>query len=210
MRSADTPATKATRDRIVAGARVVLTERGIRESTVKHVLEESGVSRRTFYQYFRSLDDLLLFLYRDFTDEMVAGMRAGMEAEADPISQVKAAIAAYLDVEQREGALLIPLQAEAIRSDSLLAPRRKAVIDDMVGLLDQGIVAALGVRLDLLLLRSMLLAVEGAVISVQAQGTFDAADRLRVELIARSIFLHTLAGWENLPRREAEPDSSVP
>lgn len=202
MRTADTPATRATRDRILDGAQAVLTRQGLRNSTVQHVLEEAGVSRRTFYQYFPSLEGVSLALYEQFTDAMARDMAARMDATSDPIERVKAAIGAYLDLQQSHGDLIVAFQAEAIGRDSPLAARREQTIDKMVTLVDRGIQESLGVKLDLLLIRSLLMAVEAAVIATQSTGTFTDADRRRVERVARAIFLHTLAGWEHLPRRE--------
>lgn len=202
MREADTPATRATRDRILEGARVVLIREGLRGATVQQVLQEASVSRRTFYQYFPSLEGLCLALYEGYTEAMTRSMAARMDAEQDPIERVKAGIAAYLDIEEEHGELLVVLQADAIGPGSILYARRKETIDEMVALVDRGIQESLGIQLDLLLLRSMLAAVEAAVISTQGQGSFTHEDRVRVEGVARSIFLHTLAGWEHLPRRE--------
>ena len=69
-----------TRQRILHGASEVVTERGIGAATVGDILEAAGVSRRTFYQHFRSKDDVLLALYVEVADNLVSVVEGGAAA----------------------------------------------------------------------------------------------------------------------------------
>ena len=203
MRQPNTPATRATRQRIVEGAREVLAQKGIRATTVQHVLESSGVSRRTFYQYFGSLENLLLHLYTQFTDQLANSMEAAIKAESDAVQRLNKAIASYLDIQETGGPLLIAMQAEAIRADSLLANQREQTLDRMVALVGRSIADTLHVHLDPLLVRNLLMGVEGSVIHMQRNGSFGPEDRARIEHITQSIWFHTLGAFPHLPK---DPD----
>jgi AcrR family transcriptional regulator len=203
MRQPNTPATRATQQRIVEGARKILARQGIRATTVQHVLESSGVSRRTFYQYFGSLENLLLHLYTEFTDQLANRMDAAIQAESDPVQRLNKAIASYLDIQESGGPLLIAMQAEAIRDDSLLAGQREQTLDRMVALVGRSIADTLQVHLDPLLVRNLLMGVEGSVIHMQRSGSFGPADRARVEHVTQSIWFHTLGAFPHLPK---DPD----
>ena len=60
--TAVSPATDGARDRrndVVLAAVTLFAERGYRETTATDIAERAGISRRTFFYYFRSKDDIL-------------------------------------------------------------------------------------------------------------------------------------------------------
>ena len=193
--------TEATEQRILEGARRVFSAQGIDDCSVQDILGEASVSRRTFYQYYRGKEGVLVALYDEHTEQMVQHMRRAVEGAEDPARKVMAGIEAYLD-RQVEGGPLLRMLQERAPSDPQLAPLREQTLDRIVELLDEGVVAALGLRLDPLVYRGLLIGGEGLVLHVQRGGSFGPDEKARVLSIMGPMYLNTLAAGAMLPQRD--------
>ncbi|MCP4804038.1 MAG: TetR/AcrR family transcriptional regulator [Proteobacteria bacterium] len=191
----------STRDRILRGAGVALREHGLDACSVQAVLSASDVSRRTFYQYFKSKDDLLLALYSERLGGLVGRMRRAVDGETDGIGRIRAALTAYADFQIEGGALQRSLQALAVGEESLLAPMRERTLDQLVELLDTEVEKELGYGLDPLVFRNLLLGAEGLVLHAQASGGFGESEKERILAVLLPAYLNTLGGPIPLPRR---------
>jgi AcrR family transcriptional regulator len=128
--------TEQTRARIVTSAARVFAEQGIGPTTVQHLLEAGGVSRRTFYQYFQSKEDVLAAVYESVVGALEQRVAHRISATPDPVQKVTSTVDEWLDVQTEGGAFFVALQAEAVRPDSLLHPRREravAALADAIG-----------------------------------------------------------------------------
>ena len=86
------------RQRIAAGMIQIVVERGYAATTVTNVVAAAGVSRRTFYNYYRDKQDAFFDVYRQVTDFLCEAMAdAGRVAKGGWASRVRAELAALLD-----------------------------------------------------------------------------------------------------------------
>ena len=191
----------STRDRILRGAESALREHGLDACSVQLVLDAAKVSRRTYYQYFKSKDDLLFALYSERLGGLVGRMRAAVQSETDGIARVRAALTAYMDFQIEGGSLQRSLQAVAVSAESILAPTREETLDQIVDLLDEGVRDALDKSFDPLVYRHLLLGAEGLVLHAQAQGGFGDAEKERILAVLVPAYLNTLGGPIPLPTR---------
>ncbi len=191
---------RASWGRLIDGARSVIVERGTRGVTVQHVLDAAGVSRRTYYQHFKNVEDVLLALYEITTEALVAGIRRAIESEPNPLLQVQAGTDAFLDHQEQGGTLLILLQAEAVRPDSRLADRRDQTLSAIVEVLDGAVHRAIGVKLDPYVYRTLLMGIEGLVIHIERKGSFDRADREHVGTLMKAMLLSTIVSSDHMPK----------
>jgi len=199
MLTGSTPRTRATRARILEGAARAVAGRGLRATTVQDILGEASVSRRTFYQYFGNLEQALDALYELATDELIAAVHKSADPDIPPRARIAAGVRAYLDVQRSGGALLFALQAEAIRPDSLLAPRRERTLDALVAQVEEAVYEALEARMDPYVWRGLLIGIEGLVLFTQRGGRFTDEDRERLESVMTGMFLALLVSRELLP-----------
>jgi len=90
------------RERLLNGVVEAVAERGYNATTIGAITEAAGISRRTFYEHFEGKQDCFLAAY-EMIDEHV---RAEMLAAGDPAEpwpdQVRARLAALLDVLARD------------------------------------------------------------------------------------------------------------
>ena len=94
-----------TRDRILHGAAAAAVTRGLRAVTVQDVLAAASVSRRTFYQYFPSIEGVLCDLYIEQTAELLEQVGAAVAAKDTPQQRLRAAMDAYVDFQHAGGPL---------------------------------------------------------------------------------------------------------
>lgn len=76
-------------DRIVAAAYDLMSRHGLDGLTVRAVLKQTGVNRRTFYESFSGKDDLVLAVFEQSLRALAADCRARTAAMDDPMERLK-------------------------------------------------------------------------------------------------------------------------
>ena len=148
------------RSAILQGAAMTFAMRGVRGTSVEHILEAANVSRRTFYRHYASKEDVAVDLYRLGTELLLQACEEAVRAESDPMKQFERCIDAHLRTARGFGRLVFVLGGEAQLSESLLHVRRMEVHDRLASLFDESLRTYLGARVDPLLLRTIILALE--------------------------------------------------
>jgi AcrR family transcriptional regulator len=75
--------------KFIVAANELLLQTGKADFTVQDVVERSGMSLRSFYQYFATKDDLLLALVEEAVQGYVANIRSRIAAESDPVDKLR-------------------------------------------------------------------------------------------------------------------------
>lgn len=89
--------TDSFRDRLLDGMAASIGERGYRDTTVADIVRHARTSKRTFYDRFTSKEDCFIALLRADMEDMIDGIRAAVDPEADPEEQIRTAVGAYLE-----------------------------------------------------------------------------------------------------------------
>jgi AcrR family transcriptional regulator len=145
----------------------VFGERGAHATTVEELLAAAEVSRRTFYQSFRNKEEVLAALYEIACGMVLDAMRQAVASTKKPLDKLERCVDAYLGFNRRDAALMRVLEAEAMRPDSLLEPLRAELLERLGAILEE----SLGDRRpDPLVIRGLLLALEGVSQRVHAEG----------------------------------------
>jgi AcrR family transcriptional regulator len=86
-------------DRFVRAGIEIIKGTGDTGFTVQDVVDESGMSIRTFYLFFESKDDLLLAIHETIlSSEVEPRLRRRCDVESDPIDKIKAFIEALFEL----------------------------------------------------------------------------------------------------------------
>lgn len=94
------------RARLIEAATLVFAERGPEAAQIEHVIQQAGVSRGTFYNYFRTTDELLLAAKNALAVEMVTMVRQASDIAAPPPQRLAEGVKAFIDLIQRHPLLL--------------------------------------------------------------------------------------------------------
>jgi AcrR family transcriptional regulator len=113
----------ARRDEILDAAEICFAREGFHQSTIRHVIRESGLSAGCIYGYFPTKDDLIQAMgeRRHAHDDALLAAR---DKSADPIAALRTVAREFLADLQKEDGLRIrrvglQLWAEALRSDEV-------------------------------------------------------------------------------------------
>ena len=157
----------AVRTRVLRGGASVFAEHGVRPASVEHILKAARISRRTFYRFYNGKEDVLMELYRLGTKDLLESCRVSLADETDPLRQIEHCIDAHLASARGLGRLLFVLGGEAQRHESALHARRMQVHEELTAMLCKTPTTR---RIDPLLLRAVILALEGVTRLVLAEG----------------------------------------
>jgi AcrR family transcriptional regulator len=155
---------------ILRGAAAVFADRGVRAASVEDLLAAAGVSRRTYYRLYQSKEDVAVALYHLGTEGLLDACRQAVSRETEPLKQLQGCIDAHLRNAHDLGRLVFVLGGEAQRLESSLHARRMEVHDVLVAMLHEGTPTRGGRRVDPLLLRALVLALEGVTRIVLEEG----------------------------------------
>ncbi len=109
---------QATRDKLVAAAREVFSDRGFAGTRMGDLADAAGVAHGTVYTYFATKEEVLLAVLADVREDLNAAMT--MPTVRDPIGRIESANRAYLDG-YRSHAQLLQVAQEAAAGDDRFA-----------------------------------------------------------------------------------------
>lgn len=111
------------RERLLNGVVEAVAEHGFNETTIGKITDAAKISRRTFYEYFASKEDCFLTAY-EMIDAHVRGSMLAVSAPAEPWpEQVRARLAALLDVLSRDLAVARFFLVEPLAAGGEIAAR---------------------------------------------------------------------------------------
>jgi AcrR family transcriptional regulator len=169
------------RNMIMFGATRVFAMNGFRNVSVEDLLEAGQVSRRTFYRFFKSKEDVALAMYTLGTSSLLEACRRAIAAETDLLGQLERCIDIHLSNARTMGRLVYVLGGEAQSLESPLHPRRMEVHDLLVAMFRESEESK---KVDPLFIRTLIFALEQIVRTVLEQG--DEGRRVSAESIARA------------------------
>lgn len=98
--------------RFLDAAAALITEKSTMDFTVHDVVERSGLSLRSFYQYFDGKHELLLALYEDALRRVTQQIDAAASAHRDPVDALRTAVQLLFELSRPDTAARRPLFTE--------------------------------------------------------------------------------------------------
>jgi AcrR family transcriptional regulator len=117
------------RGRLLDAIARVVADKGYGATTVADVIEDAGVSRKTFYEHFRDKEDCFLAAYDAGVEILLATMRAADAGLSDPLDRTRARVRAYLETLAAEPAFARTFLIEVGAAGPRAIERRHAVHD---------------------------------------------------------------------------------
>ncbi|MEN2514104.1 TetR/AcrR family transcriptional regulator [Gordonia polyisoprenivorans] len=91
---------------ILQAMRELLVEESLADVSVAKILEKSGISRASFYFYFRSKEDAFVVLFREAAADIVAGLRGLADIDRDEPERLLAQVGEWLNLEGFAGPVI--------------------------------------------------------------------------------------------------------
>ena len=158
---------------ILAGAAQVFAEQGTRSVPVEALLTAAGVSRRTFYRFYKGKEPVMEALYVLGIDALLSASRYRTRGAEGPIQAFGRCVDAYLGNAKAMGRLVYVLGGEAQNQESSLYAHRIGALDALVAILVES-TREQGIDADPWVFRSLFLALES-----MTRATLQAADEGR-------------------------------
>lgn len=120
---------------ILDAAEALLAQRPFRELNVDELMARTGMTRSSFYHYFRSLDEVAIALMRRVQGEMMAAAAPWLrtEYEGDPAVGVEQGIRASAEVFARHGPVLAAIHEASFHHEAVQRVWREGVLEDWIG-----------------------------------------------------------------------------
>ena len=126
------------RQRLIASFTQLVGEVGYSGATITAVTEGAGVSSRTFYKFFETIDDVCVAAFEQGVEEVRAVLVDAWRPQDDWPDRVRAVLTALLEEFAAVPDLARLLTAEPFVAGPEIARRHKAVIEEMVPFLREG------------------------------------------------------------------------
>lgn len=90
------------KNKIVLSAKKEFARVSLEEVSIKNIVEEAGIARGSFYQYFESKEDLLMYLLEEYKKEMEKMLDAAISETNGDIFSVFLTMYTYITTQMRE------------------------------------------------------------------------------------------------------------
>jgi AcrR family transcriptional regulator len=146
---------RSQRERLLAAMTEAVAEKGYAKTVVADVVTRSGVSRATFYQMFRDVDDCFRAAYEAHAELVALVMTTGLEqlkqSDDTPIEKLDRILSLYLAALASAPALARVFLVEVYAAGPKLIEQRRASLEtfvDVVAATHDGESGVLGTRKD--------------------------------------------------------------
>ena len=191
------------RERILRGAASAFGRLGYASTRVEDIVQESGISRPTFYKLFESKDDVFLALSDRHHRTIRERLSQAFSAAADPLEQIDRALESFLRWRAELGPVGRVLDLEARSPGTVLVDQRRRTLAHVIGLVQQGLARAGRSPVDPALLRALIAATENIADELFDGGSVPESVLQRAKAIALRLHLGALAAEPGVPPRAA-------
>lgn len=122
-------------ERLLDGLSCSIGERGYRETTVSDIVRHARTSKRTFYEQFAGKEQCLLELLRRNNADLIAGIQAAVDGEADWQLQIRQAVGAYVHHIEARPAITLSWIREAPALGAVARPLHRLAMDHLTDML---------------------------------------------------------------------------
>jgi len=92
-----------TRQKIVEATFAIAAEKGFEQATTAEIARRAGVSEGSIYNHFRTKDDLLIHMVREYAGSFLEALSGEVAAQKDPLQRLDRLIEFHVRFFTREG-----------------------------------------------------------------------------------------------------------
>jgi AcrR family transcriptional regulator len=138
------PQSASRRDELLRLAATMFADRGLRATTVRDIADSAGILSGSLYHHFKSKEQMVEEVLRDFLDWLFGRYREIVDTEPDPLARLKGLFMASFEAIEHRHAQVVIYQDEAKRLSTLpqfdfVEARNKEQRKMWVDVLNQGV-----------------------------------------------------------------------
>jgi AcrR family transcriptional regulator len=126
------------RQRILAAVAEAVSDVGYAAMTVEDIIKAAGVSRRTFYEHFKSKEEAFLVSYDDISAQLMQAVEVAFNRTDSFVTRVEDCMNAFLTLLAAEPAYANMCIVEVLVAGQSAIERRDAVMRQFTELIDRG------------------------------------------------------------------------
>ena len=133
------PSRQEKRARIIDAAIEVFAEKGFRGARISDIAAEAGIAAGTIYLYFKNKDEVLLSIFEEKMEEVIAHLKTGLEGISNHRDRLRIFARTHFDLLQEHPSLAQVFQVELRQSHRFLREYRPehlwaylSVIDEII------------------------------------------------------------------------------
>jgi AcrR family transcriptional regulator len=126
------------RQRILTAVSEAVSEIGYAAMTVEDIIKAAGVSRRTFYEHFKSKEESFLASYEDISTQLMEAITAAFNRTDSFVTRVEDCMRAFLTLLAAQPAYANMCIVEVLVAGPAALERRNAVMREFAELIEQG------------------------------------------------------------------------
>lgn len=107
------------RDELLELAAAMFAERGLRATTVRDIADSAGILSGSLYHHFKSKEQMVEEVLRDFLDWLFDRYREIIDTESDPLERLRGLFMASFEAIEHRHAQVVIYQDEAKRLSAL-------------------------------------------------------------------------------------------
>ena len=125
------------RARLIAAMVQLVSDNGYAATTVGHLINQAGVSRKTFYTHFDDREDLLLVAFDEVAPAMLEDVRAAVRLKGGPTRQLEALMRRLCRIGEKSPGAIALSGMEIVAGNPVGLARRDRLMSDYGELLEE-------------------------------------------------------------------------
>ena len=182
----------------------IFTSKGIEDTTVQDLLDAAGISRRTFYKYFKNKVDVLESIYKVAAELLLVRFKAAHSQAQTFQGFIVQCVEVYFDYHTHLGPIVRMMTEEARRAGSPLAAHRQNILRQIVDLFEEKYFEYEGVQLDPKVYFSLIWMMESATLNIMTSASFDKQTVKEFKAVMCAISARVVVSdpqqWSELPQ----------
>ncbi|WP_244527525.1 TetR/AcrR family transcriptional regulator [Lihuaxuella thermophila] len=195
---------KEARDKMLYAALHLFTTKGFKETSILEIVEQARVSKTTFYQYFKSKEELLVSLFQQLAEEIIKAVESAVQQEKKVTYKAYAGIRRYIEICVDRSTVAQLLLVESVGVSQAVEKVRREAHRRLADLIYQIVKNVIPASVSTEEVRIVSQAMVGAINEVVVQNLFESGQDVQIDGLARLLNRIVVGSYVNLSLKDSK------